>query len=195
MIMPIPSSDPLARRLFLRAEDGHVSVESSEIEGMVMDLFDEFRNPMLRYVLAFGLPIYNAEEIIQEVFLALFRHLNMGKSRKNLRGWIFRVAHNLALKQRQANQRFTDVGAPVEIAAQDQIDPAPSPEEQILSRQRQNRLLRVLNSLPRQDQCCLRLRAEGFRYREIAEVLDISLGSVSVSIARSVARLMRSDEV
>jgi RNA polymerase sigma-70 factor (ECF subfamily) len=51
----------------------------------------------------------------------------------------------------------------------------------------------VLRALPEQDQWCLSLRAEGLRYREIAEVLDISLASVSVSLGRSLARLSRAD--
>ena len=59
----------------------------------------------MRYALSFGLPPHDAEEVIQEVFLSLFRHLRMGRSRRNLRGWLFRVAHNLALKRRMANCR------------------------------------------------------------------------------------------
>jgi len=70
-----------------------------------------------------------------------------------------------------------------------------NPEEQVLSNQRQRRLLAVVLALPEQDRLCFSLRAEGLRYREIAEVLGISLGSVSVSLTRSLARLMRADEV
>jgi RNA polymerase sigma-70 factor (ECF subfamily) len=47
--------------------------------------------------------------------------------------------------------------------------------------------------LPEQDRCCLGLRAEGLRYREIAKVLGMSLGAVSVSLQRSLARLGRAD--
>jgi RNA polymerase sigma-70 factor (ECF subfamily) len=51
------------------------------------------------------------------------------------------------------------------------------------------RLRTVLRALPEQDRCCLALRAEGLRYREIAATLGISLGSVSLSLTRSLARL------
>ena len=60
--------------------------------------------------------------------------------------------------------------------------------------QRQARLLAVLNALPEQDRACLHLRAEGLRYREIAEVVGISLGAVSASLTRSMARMARADE-
>jgi len=169
------------------------SAKPSEIECEVMSLFEQFRNPLLRYVLSFGLSVHDAEEATQEVFLALFRHLQLGRSRKNLRGWIFRVAHNLALKQRHANQRSQDKTASDWTMAKEQFDPSPNPEEQLSSAQRRGRLLAVVHALSEADQGCLRLRAEGLRYREIAAVLDISLGAVSMSLTRSLARLIRAD--
>jgi RNA polymerase sigma-70 factor (ECF subfamily) len=69
------------------------------------------------------------------------------------------------------------------------MDPGPNPEDQLVSRQTQQRLLAVVDALPEQDRRCLFLRAEGLRYREIAEVLDMSLGAVSLSMARSLARI------
>jgi RNA polymerase sigma-70 factor (ECF subfamily) len=132
--------------------------------------------------------------VIQEVFLALFQHLQRGRSRQNLRGWVFRVAHNLGLKRRLAKAReATSVLASGEALAAIRPDPAENPEERLLSNQRYQRLQSVLRALPEQDQWCLSLRAEGLRYREIAEVLDISLASVSVSLGRSLARLSRAD--
>jgi RNA polymerase sigma-70 factor, ECF subfamily len=73
-------------------------------------------------------------------------------------------------------------------------DPGPSVEEQVAFSQRQRRLLSVLEVLPEQDQRCLILRAEGLKYREIAEILGISLGSVSMSLARSLGRMARAEE-
>jgi|SRR5580704_7264979 RNA polymerase sigma-70 factor (ECF subfamily) len=175
-----------ARNAFLAAP--------SAVECEVIALFDQFRNPLLRYILSFGLSVHDGEEVTQEVFMALFRHLQVGKSRKNLRGWIFRVAHNLALRQRHNNQRHhSHLDSRVSFAA-NPSDPSPDPEEQMLSAQRQGRLLAVLQVLPEQDRCCLGLRAEGLNYREIAGVMAISLGAVSISLTRSLARLMCADE-
>lgn len=169
------------------------SAKVSPVQQEVMELFDEFRNPLLRYSLSLGLPVHDAEEVIQETFLALFRHLIAGKSRKNLRGWLFRVAHNLALKQRMANQSSLQRTAGDKNAAEEHADPAMNPEEKLTAAQRQYRLLAVVHALPEHDQRCLRLRAEGLRYREIAAVLGMSLGAVSISLTRSLARLVRAD--
>ena len=165
-----------------------------DLESEVISLFDQLRNPLLRYVLAIGLRVQEAEEIVQEVFLSLYRHLCLDRSRSNLRGWVFRVAHNLALKQREASRRNLGSGPETGVDALEQRrDPAPDPEEQVARSERRKRLLAVLHALPQQDQACLYLRAEGLRYREIAHVLDMSLGSVSISLTRSLARLQRAD--
>lgn len=160
----------------------------SRLEEEVVAMFEQLRNPLLRYLLSFRIGAPDAEEIVQEVFLSLFQHLRRGKSRANLHGWLFRVAHNLALKNRIRAQRQSPA------ALEDQTDSAPGPEEQVAGWQRQDRLLAVVKALPELDRCCLSLRAEGLRYREIAEVLEISLGAVANSLARSLSRLSRADE-
>jgi RNA polymerase sigma-70 factor, ECF subfamily len=167
---------------------------TGEVEGEVIRLFDQFRTPLLRYALSLGLSVQDGEEIIQEVFLALFRHLQLGKPKENLQGWMFRVAHNLALKCRRERQRSQSGADRSSMLTESRADTAPNPEEQVLSAQRQSRLMAVLNALPEQDQMCLRLRAEGLRYREIARVAGMSLGAVSLSLTRSLARLMCADE-
>lgn len=132
--------------------------------------------------------------MIQEVFLSLFRHLQLGRSRKNLRGWIFRVTHNLALKKRIANYKVQTRINCDEAAALALADPSPDPEQQFASRQRLQRLRAVLLALPERDQRCLYLRSEGLRYREISEILGMSLGAVSLSLTRSLARLGDANE-
>jgi RNA polymerase sigma-70 factor, ECF subfamily len=159
-------------------------------EEEIAELFEQWRGALLRYLSTFGLPSHDGEEIVQEVFLSLFTHLQQDKARTNLRGWLFRVAHNLALKRRNAERRIGGVAADVENLPH----PALNPEEELANSRRQRRLSSVLHALPEQDRRCLYLRAEGLRYREIAEVLGMSLGSVSASLARSLARFQRAGE-
>src|SRR5262245_19756213 len=170
------------------------SRERSELENEVTALFDDLRGPLLRYLSSFGLPMHDAEEVIQETFLSLFLHLRAGKPRSNIRGWLFRVAHNLGLKRRESNHRIVRVIAHSdECPLESQSDAAPDPEQRVASMQRRERLMAIVNALPEQDRQCLYLRAEGFRYREIAQVLGMSLGGVALAMARSLARLSSAD--
>jgi RNA polymerase sigma factor (sigma-70 family) len=77
--------------------------------------------------------------------------------------------------------------------AEQHFDPAPNPEEIFSNSQRWERLLALVQALPEEDRSCLFLRAEGMRYREIAHVLGISLGAVSMSLTRSLTRIERAD--
>jgi RNA polymerase sigma-70 factor, ECF subfamily len=162
-------------------------------EAEVIQLFDALRSPLLRYTISLGVTASDAEDLIQEVFLSLFRHLQLGKPRSNLRGWVFRVAHNLALKHRGSSQKRQVAPISERALAEQQVDPDTNPEERLADDQRQKLLLAVIQALPEQDRNCLRLRAEGLRYREIAETLGMSLGAVSNSLARSFERLNRAD--
>src|SRR5580704_1813203 len=198
--MQVPSPDSsfdssLALPLTEAAEAAG-SPKPSRLEEEIVSLFDQMQDRLLRYLLSLGLTAPDGEEVVQEVFLALFQHLRRGKPRHNLRAWLFQVAHNLALKQRNAMRRIQlKVAGPDEATAEKfLVDRSPNPEDQVVSHQRQGRLLGVLRALPEQDRRCLTLRAEGLNYREIAQVLGISLGSVSLSLGRSLARFARADE-
>lgn len=163
-------------------------------EDEVTELFDQLRTPLVRYVMSFGLSPQDGEEVIQEVFLSLFQHLRSGKPRHNLRGWVFRVAHNVGLKRCYVNrQNLSLISCPDDRIAELCCDRNPDPEGELASRQRHKRLLAIFRALPLQDQRCLYLRAEGLRYREIAEVLGISLGGVAITLERSLRRLAAAD--
>ncbi len=128
---------------------------------------------------------------MQEAFLALFRHLQQGRSRSNLRGWTFRVVHNLALKRRAASKQGSHTTSLSHLMESLAADPSPDPEQQVSLDRQRSKIKTVLAALSEKDRCCLTLRAEGLRYREIAGILDISLGSVALSLSRSIDRLGR----
>lgn len=156
----------------------------------VTQLFEQWRPALLKYLFTFGLATHDAEEIVQEVFLSLFSHLKNNKSRVNLRGWLFCVAHNQGLKRRYSNKKTTEMGTEIGSLPH----PAPNPEQQFAQAQRQRSFASILDALPEQDRRCLYLRAEGLRYREIAEILGMSLGFVATSLERSLARFERAEQ-
>jgi len=176
-----------------RAVSAAERARRDQLAERVVGLFDQFRDPLLRYLSGFGLAPPDCDEVLQEVFLSLFQHLDRGKSQENIRGWLFRVAHNLALKKLHRTLQDFEVRAETG-AGEFAIDPAPNPEDRIVNSQTRQRLLAVVDALPELDRRCLFLRAEGLRYREIAGILDMSLGAVSISLARSLARIARSAE-
>jgi RNA polymerase sigma-70 factor (ECF subfamily) len=80
----MPPTDLITGQSFPTVDYAALSAKPSEIEREVLSLFDQFRDPLLRYALSLGIQVHDAEEIVQETFLALFRHLQLGRSKKNL---------------------------------------------------------------------------------------------------------------
>jgi len=168
------------------------SASQPGVEDQVTMLFDRFHGPLFRYLSVFRLNPADTEEVIQEVFLALFRRLNSGGAVKNAAGWIFGAAHNLGLRQSIRMRRSSELEQPVD--ARDVADRAPNPEDLYAGYELSRRLQTVVDSLPEMDRHCILLRSEGLRYREIASILDMSLGAVALSLSRSLARIARCAE-
>jgi RNA polymerase sigma-70 factor, ECF subfamily len=168
--------------------DGEIESADVAIERQVLALFDSTAPSLLRYVSSFGLRADETEDVVQEAFLSLYYHLRMGRPRTNLGGWLFKVAHNLALRQRRGRRRqsaIEDTDA--------RVDPAPNPEVRLALAQRARRVRSVFRALSERDRQCLFLRAEGLRYRDIARTLGLSLGGVAKSLARSMSRFVNAD--
>src|SRR5579875_2843099 len=72
----------------------------SATERELIELFDELRIPLLRYLSSFPLALHDSEDVIQQALLSLFEQLRSGRSVRSPRGWLFRAVHNLALKRR-----------------------------------------------------------------------------------------------
>jgi len=189
--MDTPANDA-AFKLCLPASAVSAPRREIDLESIVIHLFDQHQARLANYVVGFGLPMHDAEDIVQETFLALFRHLQLDRSRSNLHGWLFRVAHNLALKRRVANSSSHKVQIEEEVLARHPC-PRPNAEQEVAFSQTQQRLRAVVEALPELDRQCLYLRSEGLKYRQIAEVLGISLGGVAASLSRSLERIIRAN--
>ncbi len=178
--------------LSLQTELASLSHDALELEQKVTQAFELLRGPVHRYLVAvLGNPA-EAEELTQETFLRLYRHLHSGQSLENVRAWVFRVAHNLAIDRQRTNQNPA-LGSPICRTELHGLrrDLGPSPEERVLDQERLERIHAGLVQLSPQERQCLDLRAEGLRYREIAQTLGISGSSVAEFLRRAIHKLMR----
>jgi len=145
-----------------------------------IQLYDELRASLHSYLSCLGLNPQEAEDVIQEAFLKLFQGLASGMKDDNLRGWIFRVAHNLTINlHKSANKLLSSDVEEVARFMQSKIDARLNPEELLLKKEQLARLVSAVARLTSQQRQCLHLRAEGLRYREIAAVLGVSTQRVA----------------
>ncbi len=129
-----------------------------------------------------------AADVLQETFLRLLER--PPGTTENLRGWLFRVATNrLRDHARQRKRQVALVGQGV--AAESLADPPPPPDRVVASHEGSTAVRRVLDSLSTRDRTILLMREEGFRHREIAEVVGTTTGSVGTLIARALDRVKK----
>lgn len=158
----------------------------------VVALFDQLRAPVFRYLLRRTRDAGEAEDLTQESFLRLCRHLQEDRPLDNPKAWLFTVANNLAIDKNRNESHVKDLDeftwkAMEESRCGEQSDP----ENMLLQRERLDRLhIAVLNLTALQRQC-LHLRAEGLRYREIAELMEISMSTVVDAVRRATVNLAR----
>jgi RNA polymerase sigma-70 factor, ECF subfamily len=150
------------------------------------DLYHELRKPLLRYLAGLGLSTEEAQDVVQDVFLSLHKHLAANGSQPNIRSWLFRVAHNRA---RNCQQSYAQrMGGPLDPGFDAASNDA-TPEQTALANERFRHLNTAVRSLDAQERECLMLRAEGLRYRDIGEVLGIPTSTVADTVERAIKKL------
>jgi RNA polymerase sigma-70 factor (ECF subfamily) len=177
------------RELALAADRTSGSMTLSE---RVHSLFEQLRVPVFRYLLRKTRDSGRAEDITQETFLRLFRHLRENRLLDNPKAWIFTVAKNLAVDASRDESHIKDLDETTwKNIEESRSGLQADPEKLVLQRERLDRLhIAVLNLTPLQREC-LHLRAEGLRYREIAGLLELSPSTVMDAVRRATLKLAR----
>lgn len=158
-------------------------------ETQVMDLYDRLRPSLITYLVGLGLNLNEAEDIIHDSFVRLYDHLAARESDENLRGWLFRVAHNLAIDLFREARRVQQSDPSGINLIEMMIDSSFSPEEHAIKNEEIRRVMSALERLTTQQRSAVLLRAEELRYREIAAVLGVSTKRVSELVQRALAIL------
>jgi RNA polymerase sigma-70 factor, ECF subfamily len=180
----------VAAEVCVEAEFLAFDQDTLTLEEKVTRYFEQWRDPVHRYVVAaFGDPA-EAEDITQEAFLQLYRCLHGGQSIANVRAWVFRTAHNVAsnrLRSEQFIELFDEAGW--EDLRQTLKDAAANPEQRLLELEKFNRLRVAIARLTPAERQCLHLRTKGLRYREIAEILGLGTSTIAETLYRVLDKL------
>ena len=124
-----------------------------------------------------------AEEVLQDVFLAVWHGAGSFQRRASISTWIFRIAHNIASTTSHARLRHTSRLTPVGAARQHQESGYPSHEDEVLSRVT---LTDALARLPEKHREVLELTFyQGFTCEEAGHILDVPTGTVKSRLAHA----------
>jgi RNA polymerase sigma-70 factor (ECF subfamily) len=128
------------------------------------------------------------DDIVQEVFIKIYRALGDFRGESRLSTWIYRIARNEALN---AMDRRKPQVIPIEDCV-DLPDTGESPEASYRRRMSRERLERFMERLDEKERVAIELRYIGEKsYEEIADIMDIPLGTVKTHIYRAKLSLKR----
>jgi len=166
------------------AEHAENQRKSKRLEEQVVELYATMRPTLLGYAYHIVGSTGEAEDLVQSAFLKLFDQLKRNAQILNLRSWLYRVVHNLAIDhgRRKGIQDSTNTEW---LAHRGLTAAVYSAEDDLIRQQRIALSLKGLNERERQ---CLMLRAEGLSYVEIGNVLGISQKAVGVYLARGLKK-------
>ncbi len=165
-------------------------LDALDQQDQVAAMYDELRVSLYSSLSSMGLTTAEMEDVVQEAFLRLVHRLRQKDGKKTIRGWLFRVAHNLAMDIHRDMGRENAVEEEVaEMLIMSQVDPALNPEQRILQEEQMNRLNAAIRKLNPQQQLCLTLRYEGLNYDEMGMVMNVSPQRAAFQLRRSLLQL------
>lgn len=144
--------------------------------------FEEFvlryRKEAVNFAVTILKDYYIAEDIVQDSFATFYVYRDRLKNYSTLKSYLFSIIHNKSVDYIRKNNKivFKDYEATSTI----------SPEEIIIDREKKQNFIRSFNKLDENQRNILYLYAfQQMTYKEIAEILNISLAKVKITIFRA----------
>lgn len=154
--------------LFLRVREGDIAAFDR--------LYERYERRLFTYVLAMLRDRRDAEEVFHDAFLAALKDAAPTFEDGGFRAWLYRVARNIALNRKRSRDRHDRNVASAEPFV------APSSNKTadrlIEARELDTALLAAVARLPHALGELYHLRADGLSYEQIANVIDVPLGTV-----------------
>lgn len=149
-------------------------------------LFEAYSNDLLYYAQSLVRSKEEAEEIVSDVFFEVWQHRDKFSEVNNEKAWLLKVTHNKVvscLRKKGTDQapmswdEVGDYGTPVDLQ---------TPDSRIISREEMARINRVISQLPpRCRQVFVLAKIERLPYKEIADVLGISVKTINIHVAKA----------
>lgn len=131
-----------------------------------------------------------AEDVHQNTFIDAYFDLPKFTGRSRVKTWLLAIAHNRAMDDIRRRQREDDRIDRDDTTAGEIADPSPSPCERLDDLQLHNAVEECIAELPAESQSPLLLRyQQGLTYQEIAEICQVSAGTLQTRVARALVKL------
>jgi RNA polymerase sigma-70 factor (ECF subfamily) len=152
-------------------------------------VYDSFYRRLFQFALAIVKTRESAEEIVEDVFVRVWQQKAAAAAIRNLRVYLYTATKNTALNYLSRKARESAIGAFDDIHIE-LSGTAITPEEILITAEMYRKLQAAVEALPPRCKMIFKLvREDGLRYKEIAEILNISVNTIDVHMAIAVRRI------
>lgn len=150
-------------------------------------LLRALQEPLYRHVHTIVADPHTAEDVLQEALLTVCRKLRTLRDPRWFRAWAYRIATRLAVRRAKREHRWTDTLRDDELATLPAAEPEPRFDPDLIAA-----LPSALSSVSPASQLVLRMHyLDELTYPEIAEALEISVGTVKSRLAYGLAAMRK----
>ena len=159
------------------------------------ELVRRYERPVFSLVYRMVRDRETAEDLAQDTFVKVLNNVERYRPEFKFSSWLFKIANNVAidhLRKRQLDTISTDgsrhatTASEVEATSFDVVEPGQNALEQLTSHELGTAIERAVGRLRPMYRSCILLRhVEGRSYEEIAQTLDLPLGTVKTYIHRA----------
>jgi RNA polymerase sigma-70 factor (ECF subfamily) len=149
-----------------------------------------FEGRLLRYVMRIsGVSYEDAENLVQDIFIKVYRNINEYDERWDFSGWIFRIAHNATIDGfRKSKKEMGNVSLDDEEydSILDTVSDGNTPHKELRSKELKSCVQKAISHLPAEYREIILLRCiEGYSYEAISDILKIPIGTASTLVNRA----------
>lgn len=156
------------------------------------EAFAAHAQDVARWAARLGGPLMDVEDVVQEVFLVAHRRLPTFRGEAQLSTWLFRITHNVVKHRRRKDRLRRWLTGKADAAAELQLAPGPSADEQLELHERARTLHRVLDRLSERSRTVLVLfELESMSGEQIAHLLEAKTATVWVWLHRARAQFQK----
>lgn len=148
-------------------------------------LISRYEGAMYQYGIRMTGNSHDAADLMQEIFVSVFRSLARFTGEGSFKSWLYRIAHCRCIelyRKRKPHDDIDDMQTP--------LSDAPCPEMQLSSDRESRALMAAMQQLPLSQKAVVELKFFGhFTFEEIAEQMDISTNTAKSRLYAALAKL------
>lgn len=154
-------------------------------ERLLKRFVESYSNDLLYYAQYLVHSREEAEEVVSDVFFEVWQNRDTINEIKNIKAWLLTITHNKAISCLRKKEHTGS-----SVSWEEMADNLPAnlqtPDEQLISREEMERINGIINKLPaRCRQVFILAKIEKLLYKEIAEILGISVKTINIHVAKA----------